>query len=122
MPICMYLNGVKRSKVVNFGSNIGRSTVTHPEKISIYYLGLRTYTEYDTSSVMDGVMGLLMFFGAGYEAITIQSFINLEPLLLIEPDIEEILPTLQSLGIGITVFLVICIILSLIYQMVGRKL
>lgn len=110
------INGVKRSMVVNLGKQTGRGVERYPKTINIYYLGRKTYTEYDSASLMVGVSSLLMFFAAGMVAIGVQGCINVVPLLSISSEISEFMYIFKNGGLGIAVFLVIVTVIYKIYD------
>lgn len=116
------LNGRKRSKVIIFGSqqNTG-CTARYPKEIMIYYLGNRIYTDYDKPSIINLLMCILMFLGAGSVAMTLQGFISLKPLLLISPEITDLLPSIRPWGIGVAIFLAVCMLFCIIFRPKNRK-
>lgn len=105
------LNGAKKSKVVKFGTAVCHGTHKHPKTIKIYYLGNRTYTDYDTSSAIDGLFAFLMFFGAGSVAMTLQAYIYPNALVMINPDAMDYVAVFKKGSLVVIVILILSLVL-----------
>ncbi len=105
------INGIKRTKVVDFGKSVGRGVTQYPKTIAIYYLGMRIYTDYENGSIIDGLLVLPMFFSATCVAVSLQCLIYLTPLLAMLPELSEYMHIFKNGGLIIIAFFVISIIL-----------
>lgn len=113
------INGKKRSRVVHFGMQIGNGISTYPKKIAIYYLGNRTYTDYEKPSIIDALLVLPLFFAAAYVAIGLQLLISPASLFVIYPELQESMYLFKNCGLVILAFLVICTILCKVYDVMN---